>query len=123
MSPIRPENLRRYPPDWRTLANRIKWTRAKGRCECEGQCGRGHAPERCPNRHFEPAADTGSRVILTVAHLDHTPENCADDNLLAMCQACHLHYDRDHHAATRAATSVKAAALAGQSELPIGDDE
>jgi hypothetical protein len=29
-----------------------------------------------------------------------------------MCQGCHLHYDRDHHAETRRAT--KAAALAAQ---------
>jgi hypothetical protein len=40
-----------------------------------------------------------------------------------MCQACHLHYDRDHHAATRAATLREAAALAGQAELPIGGDQ
>lgn len=38
------------------------------------------------------------RVVLTVAHLDHTPENCADDNLIAMCQRCHLLYDKDEHA-------------------------
>jgi len=43
-------------------------------------------------------------VVLTVAHLNHTPEDCGDDNLRAMCQGCHLHYDRDHHAATAAAT-------------------
>lgn len=33
------------------------------------------------------------RVVLTVAHLDHTPENCADDNLAALCQRCHNRYD------------------------------
>lgn len=37
--------------------------------------------------------DTGSIVVLTVAHLDHVPENCADDNLKAMCQRCHNRYD------------------------------
>ncbi|WP_209015751.1 hypothetical protein [Roseibium sp. RKSG952] len=36
-------------------------------------------------------------MILTVAHLDHTPENCADANLMAMCQRCHLTYDAAHH--------------------------
>lgn len=49
-------------------------------------------------------------VVLTVAHLDHTPEHCDPDNLAAMCQGCHLHYDRDHHAHTRWA--ARAAALA-----------
>ncbi len=38
-------------------------------------------------------------MVLTVAHLDHTPENVADDNLRAMCQRCHLRYDARHHAA------------------------
>ena len=33
------------------------------------------------------------RIILTVAHLDHVPENCADDNLKALCQRCHNLYD------------------------------
>jgi hypothetical protein len=31
--------------------------------------------------------------VLTVAHLDHTPENCADENLKALCQRCHNTYD------------------------------
>ncbi len=43
-------------------------------------------------------------MILTTAHLNHTPEDCSDDNLLAMCQGCHLHYDREHHAETRRAS-------------------
>jgi hypothetical protein len=110
--PIRPENRHRYPPDWPSISERIRNERALGRCECEGECGRGTHDGRCPNRNGYPAYGTGSRVVLTVAHLDHTPENCDDDNLRAMCQGCHLHYDRDHHAETRAAT--KAAELAEQ---------
>lgn len=35
-------------------------------------------------------------IILTVAHLDHTPENCDYSNLKAMCQKCHNAYDREH---------------------------
>jgi len=79
----------------------IRFTRAGGRCECEGECGRGTHDGRCPNLHGEPAYGTGSKVVLTTAHLDHTPENCDDDNLKAMCQGCHLHYDRDHHKESR----------------------
>jgi hypothetical protein len=30
---------------------------------------------------------------LTVAHLDHRPENCQDDNLRAWCFPCHARYD------------------------------
>lgn len=33
------------------------------------------------------------KVILTVAHLDHQPENCARENLRALCQRCHNDYD------------------------------
>jgi 5-methylcytosine-specific restriction endonuclease McrA len=33
------------------------------------------------------------RIILTVAHLDHQPENCAPENLKAWCQRCHNRYD------------------------------
>lgn len=44
------------------------------------------------------------RIVLTVAHLDHQPENCARDNLRAWCQRCHLAYDAKHHASNSAAT-------------------
>lgn len=101
--PIRPENLARYPADWAEISFRIRFVRALGHCECEGECGRGHKT-RCPARHNAPAPGTGTRVILTVAHLDHTPENCDPANLKAMCQGCHLHYDRAHHAETAART-------------------
>lgn len=108
--PIRPENRGRYPADWPAISRRIKEDRAGGRCECAGECGRPdwhlEADGRCGNRHGRPALGTGSRVVLTTAHLNHTPEDCAEENLKAMCQGCHLHYDRAHHAETRAATKA-----------------
>jgi hypothetical protein len=98
--PIRPENRPRYPADWKAISQRIK-DRAGWRCECEGECGRGTHDGRCPNRHGERAYKTvATIVVLTTAHLDHTPENVCEDNLKAMCQGCHLHYDREHHAQT-----------------------
>jgi hypothetical protein len=43
--------------------------------------------------------------VLTVAHLgDPSPENCADDNLKAMCQRCHLRYDAPQHQENARAT-------------------
>lgn len=108
--PIRPENLLRYPPEWPAITWVIKFVRAGSRCECRGQCGRpaGHldVAGRCVNWHGGQAFGTGSRVVLTTAHLDHTPENCHPANLRAMCQGCHLHYDRDHHAQSRRASRV-----------------
>ena len=118
--PIRPENVDRYPDDWNHISDVIRFGRAGGRCECCGECGLDHehpivrapdAPEeRCHAVHAKPHPVTGSNVILTTAHLDHQLENSDDaggvfvelplerSNLRAMCQGCHLHYDRDHHA-------------------------
>ncbi|GAA2237596.1 hypothetical protein GCM10010401_07230 [Rarobacter faecitabidus] len=121
--PIRPENRGRYPADWKEISRRIRFERADHRCECEGECGRGTHDGRCPNVHLGVAYGTHSRVVLTVAHLDHTPENCSDDNLRAMCQGCHLHYDREHHAESRAANHRKAAEAAGQMPLALQDGE
>jgi hypothetical protein len=127
--PIRPENRARYPKDWKAISTAIK-ERAGWRCECHGECLSGiHAqwvrlskwdPEmpdtRCPNRHGQASEFTGSKVVLTTAHLDHTPEHCEPANLRAMCQGCHLNYDRDHHAETRAMT------LAGRTPHSSGID-
>jgi hypothetical protein len=108
VSPIRPENRSRYPADWPAISLAIK-ERAGWQCECEGECGRGTHKGRCPNRHGEPAYGTGSKVVLTTAHLDHVPERVDPANLRAMCQGCHLHYDREHHAQTAARTRAEAA--------------
>lgn len=96
MMPIRPENRARYPKDWKALSARIRFVRAVGRCECKGECGLDHSRHicgRCPAIHGKLHPDTGSKVVLTVAHLDHIPENCGGDNLKAMCQRCHNRYD------------------------------
>ena len=92
--PIRTENRHRYPPDWPQISARIRFERAGNRCEWPG----------CEAVNGEPHPITGSKVVLTVAHLDHQPENCADDNLMALCQRCHNAYDADHRHQTRDAT-------------------
>lgn len=62
----------RYPADWPAIAKRIK--------DAAGwQCVRCHHPH-----------DVASRHVLTVHHLDGDPANCADWNLAALCQRCHL---------------------------------
>lgn len=40
-------------------------------------------------------------VVLTIAHLNHTPGDDRDENLKALCQWCHLNYDKDHRRVTR----------------------
>ncbi len=144
--PISREKKALYPKDWKAISKRIRFDRAGNRCECSGQCGE-HADRRCnaPNgevvhrRRGEPwilllggpFECRGTRwmppvkIVLTVAHHpDPNPSNCADDNLLAACQRCHLLIDRHEHAANAKATlSAKreaAARDAGQGALPIG---
>ena len=41
--------------------------------------------------------DRPTIIVLTVAHLDHQPENCKPENLRVMCQRHHLAYDTEHH--------------------------
>lgn len=116
MTPIRPENRKRYPKDWKTISFNIR-NRANGRCECEGECGLHHG-RRCDELHGQYAKWANGTVILTVAHLDHTPENCDYSNLKAMCQRCHNRYD----AKTRAANRRKRLSReAGQIELEMAE--
>lgn len=99
--PIRPENRARYPADWKAISLEV---RERAGWQCEGSPA--YPDCRVVNGCTHPV--TGSRVILTVAHLDHTPENVGAPgdrpNLRAWCQRCHLTYDAPHHAATAAAT-------------------
>lgn len=113
--PIRPELKRLYPPNWPQLSKRIRFERARGRCECTGQCGAQHAG-RCGavNHERTPA---GSLVVLTVAHVDHDQTNNDEANLLALCQACHLRLDVDQHKASRRANKRRQQSEAGQKEL------
>jgi hypothetical protein len=120
--PIRPENRARYPRDWAEISLRIRTVRAAGRCECLGECRRGTHTGRCPNVNGGTAYGTGSYVVLTTAHLNHTPEDCRDENLRAMCQGCHLHYDKDHHLQTAARTRRAAIEAAGQLALAPAEE-
>ena len=88
--PIRPENRARYPKDWKAISLEVR-QRAGGRCE-----GSPLYPDCRAADAFEHPV-TGSIVVLTVAHLDHQPENNGEPgdrpNLKAWCQRCHNAYD------------------------------
>lgn len=63
------------------------------------------AGELQPNRvraSESPDDVTFVKIVLTVAHLNHTPGDDADENLAALCQRCHLKHDREQHKETRA---------------------
>ena len=77
-----PMDRSRYPPDWESIAFGVK-QRANWVCEvCRKQCRR-------PGEKFDSHKRT-----LTVAHINHTPEDCDKNNLVAACAPCHLDYDR-----------------------------
>ncbi|MFE2943417.1 hypothetical protein ACFXKG_30840 [Streptomyces sp. NPDC059255] len=79
-----------------------------------GHCGLTHPGGRCPAVHEQIHPDTGSVVGLTTAHLNHTPEDVREANLLAACQLCHLRIDHGHHRVTHSLTLAAHAAAAGQ---------
>ena len=95
--PIKPENRARYPANWKQIVAQVR-ERSGNRCE-----GTPAFPE-CRAVNGEPHPETGSKVVLTTAHLDHVPENCDLSNLRHLCQRCHLTYDAQHHAQTAYAT-------------------
>ena len=95
-----------YPDDWEAISLRIR-ERAGWRCEW------------CGVEYGQPNPITGSTVVLSVAHLDHDPSNCADDNLRALCQRCHLNYDHDEHIFNAGITRRRKRAAAGQMEMNL----
>lgn len=113
VSPIRPSERARYPKDWAAISLDARM-RANWRCECRGECGTDHMaewtaackvmtaeadPARCDAWDTFPHPTTGAYVVLTVAHLNHQPEDCRPENLRAMCQRCHNRMDMPHRAA------------------------
>jgi hypothetical protein len=88
--PIRPENRHRYPADWKLRSRFIRFYRARNRCEW------------CGAENGKPHPITGSKVVLTVAHVyDDRPEACQLDNLAALCQRCHNRHDMPARASRR----------------------
>lgn len=78
-----PMDRRLYPDDWDSIASRVK-NAVEWHCQA---CGRAC---RLPGETF----DTHKRT-LTVAHINHCPEDCRDENLVALCAPCHLRYDSE----------------------------
>ncbi len=86
--PIRPDIRARYPKDWALRSRFVRFVRAKNCCEW------------CGAKNGEPHPITGSRVVLTTAHVfDHRPEAAGLLNLAALCQLDHNRHDAKMRAA------------------------
>ena len=93
----------RYPANWEEISLRIR-ERAQGACEwCGAKAGE--------LIHGKP----GTRVVLTVHHIGvskpdgspgdrHDKMDCRPENLVALCQGCHLMADLPSHIARAKAT-------------------
>lgn len=114
--PIKPENKKLYPKNWKEIRRQIL-ERAKHKCEF---CGVENYSEGYRTKDGKFIKSEGMqqeadmldgekiiRIILTIAHLDHNPQNNNPENLRALCQKCHLNYDIEHHKQTRRKTREK----------------
>jgi 5-methylcytosine-specific restriction endonuclease McrA len=95
--PIRAERAALYPKNWKQIRAAIL-ERAGHACE-----GSPRFP-KCRAVNYEPHPETGSKVVLTIAHLDHDETISDPERLRAFCQRCHLTYDAAHHAKNAAET-------------------
>ena len=78
VSNVEPGSKKLYPPDWTTIASRIKQAK-------EWTC------EVCGIKQGENLQNN-----ITVHHLDHNTFNNDPSNLKVLCQICHLGYERTH---------------------------
>ena len=90
--PVSPEKQKTYPGgslssrEWKAL--RAAVLKRAGDC-CEGSP---LFPD-CRAANGAPHPVTGSKVVLTVAHMDQNPANSDPNNLRALCQRCHNAHD------------------------------
>lgn len=136
-----PMDRKKYPKDWPEISRRIRMERAKSCCEW---CGvPNYAYRDRQSLKWVTAADfirwrdgdpepfdlmAATLVVLTVAHLgvdkpDGTPGDkrdtmdCREENLAALCQRCHLNFDRQQHLQNRMHNRRRSLVEAGQLEM------
>ena len=135
-----PMDRKLYPKNWREISHQIRFERAKGKCE---GCGIPHGALRDRLGSMFVTADDVQKldseslpfdigeavmIILTTAHLgiskpDGSPGDRADtmdcrpENLKALCQRCHLAFDRSDNINRRRVNRRKNLVKAGQLEM------
>ena len=120
-----PCDYKNYPLDWFTRIRPAILERAGHKCEeCQAPnyailsvpdreliepCkSHAEARQKLQHCHTSDQCDGFIIIVLTIAHLDHFPMNCAPANLKALCQKCHNAYDAKHRAKTRRENRIAA---------------
>ena len=89
-----PCDYSKYPENWEWIRSCIL-ARAGNRCEL------------CGAENGKPHWKTGSKVVLTIAHLDQDRENNKKYNLAALCQRCHNKIDLPYRIKRRKERNMK----------------
>lgn len=84
-----------YCDDWHLRSRFIRFYRANNKCE------------ECGAENYKPHPVTGSKVVLTTAHLDQNINNNSFFNLKALCQHCHFAHDRKDNIRRRKENKLK----------------
>jgi hypothetical protein len=95
-----PIDYTEYPDNWKEISEYIRFERAGNKCET------------CGAENYKPHPITGSKVVLTVAHISHDKDDVRysadkydptdeENNLVAECQRFHLTRDAKLHARNR----------------------
>lgn len=98
------KNRANYPENWEDEIRPRILKRDKYACQHCGLKHRGTYIYTKDNHRLKVTEEEGKeakgegekvvKIFLQVAHLDHNPKNNEDDNLLSLCNGCHLMNDR-----------------------------
>lgn len=75
-----PCDYKKYHPNWKSIRIGVLM-RAENKCEL------------CDAENYLPHWKTGSKVILTIHHINFDKNDNDPLNLIALCQRCHLRLD------------------------------
>ena len=105
-----PCDYSKYHPDWKKVIRPAILERDGHCCKVCGvknnslirRFGKGindweYWPEGMESEAYTIDGLKSTKIVLTIAHLDHDKENNDYDNLAALCQKCHLGIDLKHH--------------------------
>lgn len=132
-----PCDYSKYPSDWKQIRERIlkrehhcckfcginnhagaRWDeaakvyeRAVGNqyADAIGQGDHGYKASRMLVDHWNSIEEDPRWIVivLTIAHLNHDTKDNRDENLAALCQRCHLNYDKELHITNARTTREK----------------